>query len=42
MAKPIQYTGVTLATIVGDKITDHRTWWDTLELIEQISTKKSR
>ncbi len=39
--KPIHYTGVTLATIEGEKITHHRTWWDTLELIEQISAESS-
>ena len=36
--KPIHYTGVTIARIAGGKIVQHHTWWDTLELIEQIST----
>jgi predicted ester cyclase len=38
--KPIQYTGVTLATVVGDKIVDHHTWWDTHGLIEQITSPR--
>lgn len=33
----IQYTGVTLARIAGNKILEHRTWWDKAELIEQIT-----
>ena len=32
----IQYTGVTLARITGDKIVEHHTWWDKAGLIEQI------
>jgi steroid delta-isomerase-like uncharacterized protein len=35
--KSIHYTGVTVATIEKGRITDHHTWWDRLELIEQIS-----
>jgi steroid delta-isomerase-like uncharacterized protein len=34
--KPIHYTGVTIAAIEGDKIKHHHTWWDTLEVVEQI------
>jgi predicted ester cyclase len=34
--KPIQYTGITLARIVADKIIEHHTWWDTMEVVEQI------
>ena len=34
--RSIQYTGVTLARISGDKIVEHRTWWDKAGLIEQI------
>ena len=34
--KAIQYTGVTLARIGGDKIIEHQTWWDKAGLIEQI------
>lgn len=34
--KPIQYTGVTLARIAGDKIIEHHTWWDKAGLMEQI------
>ena len=37
--KPIHYTGVTLATVQGGKIIHHHTWWDTLELLEQIGGK---
>ena len=33
---PIQYTGVTVARIGGDKIIEHYTWWDKAELMEQI------
>lgn len=35
--KPIHYTGVTIATIEEDKIIQHHTWWDTMEVVEQIS-----
>ncbi|HEY9526389.1 MAG TPA: ester cyclase [Anaerolineales bacterium] len=34
--RSIQYTGVTLARIGGDKIIEHQTWWDKAGLIEQI------
>jgi predicted ester cyclase len=34
--KSIQYTGVTLARIAGDKIIEHHTWWDKADLMEQI------
>jgi predicted ester cyclase len=37
----IYYTGVTIASIAGDKITHHHTWWDTMEVIEQIRGKSS-
>ncbi len=33
----IHYTGVTVVTINGGKITHHHTWWDTLDVIEQIT-----
>jgi steroid delta-isomerase-like uncharacterized protein len=35
--KPIHYTGVTLARVAGDRIVDHHTWWDILDVIEQIT-----
>ena len=35
--KPVHYTGVTIATVEAGKITHHHTWWDTLEVVEQIS-----
>jgi predicted ester cyclase len=34
--KSIHYTGITLARIYGDKITEHQTWWDKAGLIEQV------
>jgi predicted ester cyclase len=34
--RSIQYTGVTLARIDGDKIIEHQTWWDKAGLIEQV------
>jgi len=34
--KSIQYTGVTLARIAGDKIIEHHTWWGQASLIEQL------
>ena len=34
--KSIQYTGITLARIAGDKIVEHHTWWDKAGLIEQL------
>ncbi|HEY3474458.1 MAG TPA: ester cyclase [Anaerolineales bacterium] len=36
IGKSIHYTGVTLAHIVRDKITEHQTWWDKAGLIEQL------
>ena len=33
---PIQYSGVTVARIAGDKIAGHYTWWDKAGLMEQI------
>src|SRR5688500_3484081 len=37
----IQYTGVTLARIEGDKIIEHQTWWDKAGLMEQIEGGES-
>ncbi len=37
---PIQYTGVTLARIAGDRIIEHQTWWDKASLMEQVSGGK--
>ena len=37
--KSIQYTGVTVAHIEGDKIVKHHTWWDRMGLVEQIVTE---
>ena len=34
--RSIQYSGVTLARIQGDRIIEHRTWWDKASLIEQV------
>lgn len=34
---PIQYTGITLARIAGDKIVEHQTLWDKAGLMEQIA-----
>ena len=34
--KSIQYTGITLARIAGDKIVEHHTWWDKAGLMEQV------
>ncbi len=34
--KAVSYTGVTLARIVDGKIVEHHTWWDAMELLEQI------
>ena len=36
----IQYTGVTIARIAGDKIIEHNTWWDRAGLMEQIAGGK--
>jgi predicted ester cyclase len=36
--RSIQYTGVTLARIAGDKIVEHHTWWDKAGLMEQIKS----
>lgn len=33
----IQYTGITLARIAGDKIVEHQTLWDKAGLMEQIA-----
>jgi predicted ester cyclase len=33
---PIQYTGVTVTRIAGEKIIEHYTWWDKAGLMEQI------
>jgi steroid delta-isomerase-like uncharacterized protein len=35
--KPIDYAGVTIATISGGKVSEHRTWWDEYQLIQQIT-----
>ncbi len=32
----IHYTGVTIAQVKGGKIIQHDTWWDRMEVIEQI------
>lgn len=37
--RSIEYTGVTLARIVRDKIVEHQTWWDRAGLIDQIVGK---
>jgi predicted ester cyclase len=34
--KSVQYTGMTLARIDGDKIIEHHTWWDKAGLMEQV------
>ena len=34
--RPIEYTGVTLARIEGEKIVDHHTWWDKASLVDQL------
>jgi predicted ester cyclase len=34
--RSIQYTGVTLASIESNKIIKHYTWWDKMNLVEQI------
>lgn len=39
--KSIQYTGITLAHIAGDKIIEHHTWWDKASLIEQLVQEDS-
>jgi predicted ester cyclase len=39
--KSIQYTGVTVARIAGDKIIEHHTWWDKTGLVGQIGDEKS-
>jgi predicted ester cyclase len=38
--RAIEYTGVTLARIAGDKIVEHQTWWDEAGLMEQIAEGK--
>jgi predicted ester cyclase len=35
----IHYSGITLVRIVGNKIVEHHTWWDRLEVIDQIKGK---
>lgn len=35
--RPIHYTGATIARLAAGKITEHHTWWDTLEVIQQIT-----
>ena len=37
---PIEYSGVTLARIAGDKIIEHETWWDKAGLMEQLDKPK--
>jgi predicted ester cyclase len=34
--KPIAYSGVTMIRIEAGKIVEHHTWWDRLELVDQI------
>lgn len=34
--KVIEYSGVTWARLVNDKIAEHHTWWDKAGLIEQV------
>ncbi len=35
--RSISYTGITLARVEHGMIVDHQTWWDTYDLIEQIT-----
>jgi predicted ester cyclase len=35
-ARPIHYTGVTIARIAENKIIEHHTWWDKAGLFEQV------
>lgn len=37
--RSVQYTGVTLARIDGDKIVEHSTWWDKAGLIDQVARR---
>jgi predicted ester cyclase len=37
--KAIYYTGVTLARITADKVSEHYTWWDKASLMEEIGGK---
>jgi predicted ester cyclase len=37
----IQYTGITVARIAGDKIVEHHTWWDKAGLMEQLQGGES-
>ncbi len=37
--KPIHYTGVTIARIQSGKIAEHHTWWDMVQLMEQIKAQ---
>lgn len=39
--RSVQYTGVTLARIAGDKIIEHHTWWDKAGLLDQIKGGKT-
>jgi predicted ester cyclase len=34
--RSIQYSGITLARIDGDKIIEHHTWWDKAGLMQQL------
>jgi predicted ester cyclase len=34
---PIEYSGVTLARIEGEKIIEHQTWWDKAGLMQQLA-----
>lgn len=34
--RPIHYTGVTIAHIGAGKLGEHRTWWDTWDVMRQI------
>ncbi len=36
--KKIHYSGVTVVRIAAGKIVEHHTWWDTQEVIEQITS----
>ncbi len=36
---PIHYTGVTIVSIGRGKVTHHHTWWETLDVIKQITER---
>ena len=36
--RSIRYTGVTVARIAENKISEHHTWWDKAGLMEQVKT----